>query len=68
MNKKISKYVMSVIVAVVAIYFVFGMVTTNAVAYESSDDYQHNHYTAHYKGGPQICGLHICQPGKLLTP
>lgn len=59
---------MSVIVAVVVIASIFGFATNSATAYESAQDYQHNHYTASYKGGPQISGLHICQSGETTKP
>jgi hypothetical protein len=66
MNKKIT-YAVSMAVAAITIASIFGLGTNSASAYESSQDYTHNHYTASYKGGPQICGLHICQPGRIPT-
>lgn len=53
---------MSMFVAVVAITAAYVTTTNDAAAYESYDNYQHNHYTAYYKGGPRVCGLHLCQP------
>ena len=68
MNEKIREYAMSMFVAVVAITAAYVTTTNDAAAYESSNIYQYNHYTVYYKGGPQVCGLHLCQPRENPNP
>ena len=53
------------LLAIVAVTTVLAITATSALAYEIPSDYQHTHYTATDKGGPQVCGLHLCKSDEI---
>src|SRR5713226_8427762 len=65
MNKKLRYLGLLLILPVftVALTSTWGTLPV-ASALTSRNNFNDNHYTALYPGGPRICGDHVCTPGE----
>ena len=59
-----SKLMLAVFVTAVLMTSIAAVTIPAASALTSRSNFNDNHYTALYPGGPRICGDHICAPGE----
>ncbi len=58
------KLTLALIVTAVLMTSIVAVSIPAASALTSRSNFNDNHYTALYPGGPRICGDHICAPGE----
>jgi hypothetical protein len=59
-----SKLMLALFVTAVLMTSIAAVAIPAASALTSRTNFNDNHYTALYPGGPRICGDHICAPGE----
>jgi hypothetical protein len=59
-----SKLMLALFVTAVLMTSIAAVAIPAASALTSRSNFNDNHYTALYPGGPRICGDHICAPGE----
>ncbi|HEV2192407.1 MAG TPA: hypothetical protein VGR54_02175 [Nitrosopumilaceae archaeon] len=59
-----SKLMLALFVTSVLMTSIAAVTIPAASALTSRSNFNDNHYTAHYPGGPNICGDHMCAPGE----
>ena len=59
-----SKLMLALFVTAVLMTSIAAVTIPAASALTSRSNFNDNHYTALYPGGPRICGDHVCAPGE----